>query len=228
MKQGVGQELRSFQLVRLGFGGALLLVALSCVSMPRLGPPPQIGPPAPVGLTSTAAPDAGAPADTTLLSSEADSAAAELNRVMRLRGQNGPPPEMVTPVPVAPSDTSRSAPGPATDPGTAPTGTSAEPGALTPPDPTGDGEAPSVSVDLPVLDRTKLKNTALSDMAEADSLVRSAALRVLPARERDKLETALGLTRQARDAATRGDLQAAANLAYKAKLLAAEVAVRSR
>ena len=57
----------------------------------------------------------------------------------------------------------------------------------------------------------------------ADSLARLAGDRVPSPRKPDKLDTAQGLMRQAREAIQRGDIRAAANLAYKARLLAAEV-----
>jgi hypothetical protein len=207
--------------------GLCLVLILSCVPLPQIGPPPMVGPPTPPKPAPVVEQNAAALPDTTIRGSEADSAAAELNRIMLLRGRNGPPPEMVTPVPVAQADTSRATRDAAAGgtPATAPPDTEdLAVGSSRPPERTN----PEVSVDLPAPDRFKLRNTALADIAVADSLVRTSALRPMPGRERDKLETALGLTRQARDAIERGDLQAAANLAYKARLLAAEVADRSR
>lgn len=83
---------------------------------------------------------------------------------------------------------------------------------------------PRLLVDLPATDRRQLDDAARRNLAAADSLARHAGRLPLPLRDREKLENALGLVRQAREALRRGDLRAAANLAYKARLLAGEVA----
>lgn len=85
---------------------------------------------------------------------------------------------------------------------------------------------PEVAVDLPPSARLRMERTALRDIALADSLTRRSALRTLPQNQRDKLETSLGLIEQAREALVRGDVPGAANLAFKARLIAEEVANR--
>lgn len=85
---------------------------------------------------------------------------------------------------------------------------------------------PEIAVDLPPSSRMRMERTALRDIALADSLARRSALRTLPQVQRDKLETSLGLVQQARDALARGDVAGAANLAYKGRLIAEEVAGR--
>lgn len=221
--RGGGDSVRSRSSGRIrGLAIAACMGVLSCVPYPELGPPPKVGPEPVVMRPEVIL--ATPPVDSSWVYLEADSAAAELNRVMMERGQTGPPPEMITPVPVAAPDTTRRMPPVSTLPNTTTTETAA------PPQParTVTRDTPSVSVDLPPRDRAKLESTARSDIAVADSLVRANAYRKLPGPERDKLETALGLTEQARDAIKRGDLQAAATLAYKAKVVASEVAVRSK
>lgn len=85
---------------------------------------------------------------------------------------------------------------------------------------------PEVSVDLPPSARFRMEREARRDIALADSLARRSALRPLPDKQRDKLETALGLIKQAQDALSRGDIPGASNLAYKARLIAEEVSSR--
>jgi len=82
---------------------------------------------------------------------------------------------------------------------------------------------PAVAVELPARELSRMAARARFDLAWADSVAQRAALRPLPARDRDKLETALGLIRQGREALHRDDIQAAANLGYKARLLVQEV-----
>jgi hypothetical protein len=82
--------------------------------------------------------------------------------------------------------------------------------------------AAMISIDLDPEDQARLTTVARRNLAAADSLTRLAGPRVPSTRNPAKLAAAQGLTRQAREAMQRGDIRAAANLAYKARLLAAE------
>jgi hypothetical protein len=192
-----------------------LLFAGGCALTPELGPPPAIGPPPPLmteaqvdSLQNTRA--------------AADSAAAALNRLIRLRYPDGVIPtrtlESVT-------RTGRSAPPeslPATSPG-AGAAASADSSASSDSARVELNGPPAITVDLPPRELSRLAGAARTYLAWADSMAQDAALRPLPERERDKLETALGLVRQGREALQRGDVRAAANLGYKARLLVEEV-----
>ncbi len=79
-----------------------------------------------------------------------------------------------------------------------------------------------VSIDLNSEDQARLTRAARRNLADADSLAGLAGARLPAPRNPIKLATAQGLIRQAREALLRGDSRAAANLAYKARLLAAE------
>jgi hypothetical protein len=79
-----------------------------------------------------------------------------------------------------------------------------------------------VSIDLDPEDQARLTRVARRNLAAADSLTRLAGARALSSRNPAKLAAAQGLVRQAQEAMLRGDIRAAANLAYKARLLAAE------
>ena len=82
--------------------------------------------------------------------------------------------------------------------------------------------AAMVSIDLDPEDQARLAGVAGRNLAAADSLTRLAGARVPSPRNPAKLAAAQGLVRQAREAMQRGDIRAAANLAYKGRLLAAE------
>jgi hypothetical protein len=82
--------------------------------------------------------------------------------------------------------------------------------------------AAMVSIDLDPEDQARLTGVARRNLAAADSLTRLAGARVPSPRNPTKLAAAQGLASQAREAMQRGDIRAAANLAYKARLLAAE------
>jgi hypothetical protein len=79
-----------------------------------------------------------------------------------------------------------------------------------------------VSIDLDPEDQARLTRVARRNLAAADSLTRLAGARVPSPRNPAKLAAAQGLARQAQEAMQRNDIRAAANLAYKARLLAAE------
>jgi hypothetical protein len=213
------RALRSFFLrpdrIMLTFLG----LSAGCVLTPQLGPPPRVGPALPPPPLT-----ARAPVDSTLIVRvSADSAAAELNRLILQRYPGG----------VIPTKTLESAD--RTEPAGRPPayrapGTTAAAGGdlLARADTTGaeTEQPPAVSVDLPPQELNRLVSAARANLAWADSVAKDGALRPLPARERDKLETALGLVKQGEDALQRGDIRGAANLAYKARLLVEEVLPR--
>jgi hypothetical protein len=137
----------------------------------------------------------------------------------RAEGTTRRPRRPVSPAEASPPQVGDTGNEPAWDPGL--------PEAGSPPAPAG-ADTPSVarpalSVDLPAADRRQLEDAAGRNISAADSLARAAEVRPLPPQDRAKLANALGLVRQAQEALARGDLRAAANLAYKARLLAAEV-----
>jgi hypothetical protein len=82
--------------------------------------------------------------------------------------------------------------------------------------------AAMISIDLDPEDQARLTSVARRNLAAADSLTRLAGARVPSPRNPAKLAAAQGLARQARETMQRGDIRAAANLAYKARLLAGE------
>jgi hypothetical protein len=213
------RALRSFLLRPDRIMLALLSLSAGCVLTPQLGPPPRVGPaPPPMAAAARAQVDS-----TRTVRVSADSAAAELNRMILQRYPGG----------VIPTKTLESADRgePAGRPPASRTpGTTAAAGgdSLAGADSTG-AEAtqpPAVSVDLPPQELNRLVSAARANLAWADSVAKDGALRPLPARERDKLETALGLVKQGEDALQRGDIRGAANLAYKARLLVEEVLPR--
>lgn len=83
--------------------------------------------------------------------------------------------------------------------------------------------APTVSVDLPEAQRQELKDAAVSEIAETNSLLIEVEERTTTEEEKEKLHTIRSLIEQAEAALEREDIQAAANLAHKAKLLAEEL-----
>jgi hypothetical protein len=85
-----------------------------------------------------------------------------------------------------------------------------------------EARAALISIDLDPSDRARLSWAAKKNLSAADSLAKLAGARPLSPQNREKLATAQGLMRQAREAVERGDIHAAANLSYKARLLAAE------
>ncbi len=82
-----------------------------------------------------------------------------------------------------------------------------------------DKPAPSVSIDLSDKERRSLLRVARDDLAVAMARVESAARRSRTPGEGKELETVRGLIEQAQAALDREDLQAAANLAEKARIL---------
>ena len=189
--------------------GWLILAWISsgCALVPKLGPPPHVGPPyipppEPVWVVLDPAlfqsPDSTRPAAPTRRS-----------------------PSRARPTDIGPSP-NPSEPSAATT--SAPPTSGGLPDASLAGAPDAPGTAPALSIDLPSSDRWQLSDAAHRNLSAADSLSRGAERTRLSPRDRAKLENARGLMRQAEEALTRGDLRAAANLAYKARLLAAEVA----
>jgi len=146
----------------------------------------------------------------------------------------GPAPtEIVEPEPEAtpsesPAEESR---GPAENPaegapGAAPTAPATDPE----PDPVAKAsggrveESPEISVDLDEGKQATLAAAAERDLQEAVKVARAAQTRALSPEKLETLATVEGLVAAARDALTASDVQAAATLANKAKLLAAELA----
>lgn len=86
--------------------------------------------------------------------------------------------------------------------------------------PGGPAELPSVSVALPEEERMQLRNAALADITQADIVLSGLSRRSLTQEEKRSVDTIRGLMDQARDALVKEDIQAAADLARKARLLA--------
>jgi hypothetical protein len=81
-------------------------------------------------------------------------------------------------------------------------------------------ELPSVSVALPEEERLQLRSAALADITAADIALSGLGPRALTEEEKQTVETIRGLMDQARHALSGEDIQAAADLARKARLLA--------
>jgi hypothetical protein len=84
-------------------------------------------------------------------------------------------------------------------------------------------EAQEILVDLDDEERQTLTSNAQRDLREAEQSIRDAERRVLSAENRETLATVEGLLAAARDAFAEHDIQAAATLAHKARLLASEL-----
>jgi hypothetical protein len=87
-------------------------------------------------------------------------------------------------------------------------------------------EAQEIVVELDDAQRAALAAQADRDLTLAVGVLRDAQLRELSAQEQETFATVEGLVAAARDAITASDVQGAANLANKAKLLAAELAAK--
>jgi hypothetical protein len=86
------------------------------------------------------------------------------------------------------------------------------------------GETQEIVVDLDADQKATLAADAERNLQEAVQVVRAAQTRQLSPEKLETLATVEGLVAAARDALTAGDIQAAATLANKAKLIAAELA----
>lgn len=187
----------------------LLAVAAGCAPVPQFGPAPTVGPPyipPPEPVWVVLDPGFYPEPDTTAAPAPQRAPASSPRLPAR---QPGPDID-----PIASGD-GATAPPPAT---------SGESIAAAPASRSAGRASGAIAIDLPPADQARLDRAARRNLAAADSLVRLAGPRATAALRREKLETAIGLMAQARDALARGDARAAANLAYKARLLAAESA----
>jgi hypothetical protein len=210
-------------------GAAVALVATGgCSLLPQFGPPPAVGPP--YMPTASASEDSSA-----VVLSSADSAVTAVNKAFQGRVKPGTtvyPDEHSTHPGAAGASAGLPA---ATSHRSGHKGGALEPDSSAATDTTGISQSadsigpsvpPALSVDMPALAQEQLEIQARANSAWADSTATVQARRALAPSDRDKLETAFGLSKQSREAMERGDLQAAANLAYKARLLVEEVARR--
>ncbi len=85
---------------------------------------------------------------------------------------------------------------------------------------------PTISVAIPEPERLRLSGAYLLDAAAADSLRKELAPRLTTVQAKEKLQTAADLLAQARAAAEAENVEAAANLAHKARLLVEELIPR--
>jgi hypothetical protein len=85
---------------------------------------------------------------------------------------------------------------------------------------------PTISVAIPEPERTRLADAFRLDVAVADSLRTELSYRVTSAQGKEKLQTAADLLTQARAAMEAQNVEAAANLAHKARLLVQELIPR--
>jgi hypothetical protein len=189
-----------------------LLLGTGCALRPQLGPPPMVGPPylpPPEPVWVVIDPALFASSDST---AETATEARPRAPVAGERTSSGP---AVRP----PSPEAREPLPPPIDPGGAVVKAEHEPAdsirAVA-------ARAALVSIDLDPEDQSRLALAARRNLSAADSLARLAGARGPSPRNPDKLSAARGLIRQAQEAMLRGDIRAAANLAYKARLLAAE------
>ncbi len=190
--------------------GLLLAIILAgCAPVPRFGPPPTVGPPyfpPPEPVWVVLDPKLYGYADSTAVGSTHRPTEARPARARA--GRTGPDEDPIASRGTDVVDSPGASPGRATIPEPIPE--------VTP------RLAPGIAIDLPPADVVRLERAARRNLAAADSLVRIADRRSATGTRRDKAETAVGLMAQAREALARGDARAAANLAYKARLLAAE------
>lgn len=189
-----------------------LIFGTGCALLPQPGPrptvgPPYIPPPEPVWVVI----------DPALLASSPEGTKSAAPTRPSGPGTNGRSTEVPVVRPPGP-ETRESLPPPAGPPGT----TSATPGSSADSAHAVAARAAMISIDLDPEDRARLTRVARRNLAAADSLARLASARIPSPRNPAKLATAQGLVRQAQEAMQRGDVRAAANLAYKARLLAAE------
>lgn len=87
-----------------------------------------------------------------------------------------------------------------------------------------DEPGPSISVEMPNSDRERFEASYRTDIELVDRAIRRFSEDQLPQGDMDKLQTAKGLVSQSNAAFEQQDLQAAANLAHKARVLVEEIA----
>jgi hypothetical protein len=90
----------------------------------------------------------------------------------------------------------------------------------------GSPATPTLSVDLPPAERARLVEAARRDREDTESLLKAIKVDTLPPDGQERLRTIQGLLDDSAEAANRGDLQAAASLVHKARLLAEELSGR--
>jgi hypothetical protein len=189
-----------------------LLLGTGCALRPQPGPRPMVGPPylpPPEPVWVVIDPALFAPPDSTAeTTTEARPRAPVAGEHTSSEPAVRPPnPEAHEPLP-PPIDTGRAVVKPEREPADSIRAVAAR--------------AALVSIDLDPEDQSRLALAARRNLSAADSLARLAGARVPSPRDPDKLSAARGLIRQAQETMLRGDIRAAANLAYKARLLAAE------
>jgi hypothetical protein len=82
---------------------------------------------------------------------------------------------------------------------------------------------PSVSIAMPEEQRARLERLTRAELGMADRITTEIAPRLKADADLEKLRTVKGLIEQSHAALDRDDIQSAANLAHKAKLLATEL-----
>ncbi len=85
---------------------------------------------------------------------------------------------------------------------------------------------PSVSIAMPEEQRARLERLTRAELGMADRITTEIAPRLKSDADLEKLQTVKGLIEQSHAALDRDDIQSAANLAHKAKLLATELLSR--
>lgn len=85
---------------------------------------------------------------------------------------------------------------------------------------------PAVSIALPEEKRERLERLARAEMGIAERITTQIEPRLTSDKDQEKLKTVRGLIEQTHAALDRDDIQSAANLAHKAKLLATELLSR--
>lgn len=88
------------------------------------------------------------------------------------------------------------------------------------------GSTSGLSIELSELERARISTAALQDLDATEDLLYTMNNRTFSGPDAEKLRTVHGLITQARTALDTDDLQAAANLARKARLLAVELSNR--
>ncbi len=127
-------------------------------------------------------------------------------------------PEISPPEPAKPHVESAARPAALPDSATARTAEEPEQPALEPPP-----ALPSVSIAMPEEQRARLERLTRAELAMADRITTEIAPRLKADADLEKLATVKGLIEQTNAALDRSDIQSAANLAHKAKLLATEL-----
>jgi hypothetical protein len=153
----------------------------------------------------------------------AEPPAAEPQETAQAETPAEPPPVEPAPAEPAPVEASPEAAAP---PETTPPPDVAPPDPVAVENPVPVEDPQEIVVELDAAQRAALAAQAERDLALAVQVLRDAQLRELSAQEQETLATVEGLVAAARDALAASDVQGAANLANKAKLLAAELTAK--